>query len=145
MKEVRQADDPFVCFGEKPDKGFRLEISDTTGSRQGNAREEGVGEGRRRRTVGSRHRTAEEISRHEIGSSSSKGRPVKMSQHCSWFVEISLEIHASVSLQMHKGMQSITTLFFPPTPLIVFLVAMKKCAIPLSEPLDDSPAKIEMV
>ena len=24
---VRQADDPFVCFGVKPDKGFGLEIS----------------------------------------------------------------------------------------------------------------------
>ena len=36
-------------------------------------------------------------------------------------------------------------LSFSPTPLIVFLVAMKKCAIPLSEPQDDSPAKIEMV
>ena len=24
---VRQADDPFVCFGAKPDKGFGLEIS----------------------------------------------------------------------------------------------------------------------
>ena len=27
MKWVRQADDPFVCFGAKPDKGFGLEIS----------------------------------------------------------------------------------------------------------------------
>ena len=38
---------------------------------------------------GSRHRTAEETSRHEIESSSSEGRPVKMSQHSSWLVEIS--------------------------------------------------------
>ena len=38
MKCVRQADDPFVCFGTKPDKMFGLEISDATGSRQGNAR-----------------------------------------------------------------------------------------------------------
>ena len=49
--------------------------------------------------VGSRHRNAEETNRHEIGSSSSEGRQVKMSQHSSWFVEFSLEIHASVSLQ----------------------------------------------
>ena len=27
MWVVRQADDPFVCFGAKPDKGFGLEIS----------------------------------------------------------------------------------------------------------------------
>ena len=40
MKGVRQADDPFVCFGAKPDKRFGLEISDTTRSRQGNASEE---------------------------------------------------------------------------------------------------------
>ena len=35
--------------------------------------------------------------------------------------------------------------YFSPTPLIVFLVAMKKCAIPLSEPLDDHRPKSEMV
>ena len=71
----------------------------------------------------------------EIGSSSSEGRPVKMSQHSSRFVEFSLEIHASVSLQ---GMQCHNLTFlhlcwpnpygsfvlcsFSPTPLIVFLV-----------------------
>ena len=38
---------------------------------------------RRARQKGSRHRTAEETSRHEIESSSSEGRPVKMSQHSS--------------------------------------------------------------
>ena len=54
MKGVCQADDPFVCFGAKADKGLGLEISDATGSRQGNARgswkkeprEEAVGDGR---------------------------------------------------------------------------------------------------
>ena len=40
MKGVRQADDPFVCFGMEADKGFGLEISDATGSRQGNANAE---------------------------------------------------------------------------------------------------------
>ena len=78
MKGVRQADDPFVCFDAKPDKGFGLEFSDATGSRQGNASEEFV---------------------------------------CS--------------------------LFFPPTPLIVFLVARKKCVIPLSEPLDDHRPRLK--
>ena len=32
MCVVRQADDPFVCFGAKPNKGLGLEISDETGS-----------------------------------------------------------------------------------------------------------------
>ena len=34
---------------------------------------------------------------------------------------------------------------FPPTPLIVFLVAMKKCAMPLSEPVVDHRPRSEMV
>ena len=79
----------------------------------------------------------------------------------SSFVEISLEIHASVSLHMLKGMQCYITpllafeltqahivrlfLFFPPTLLIVFLVAMKICAMPLSEPLVDHRPRSEMV
>ena len=77
---------------------------------------------------------------------------------CS-FVEISQEIHGSVSLHMHKGMQCYITpllaleltqaycwfVLFPPTPLIVFLEAMKKCAIPLSQPLDDNRPRNEMV
>ena len=33
---------------------------------------------------------------------------------------------------------------FSPIPLIVFLVAMKKCAMPLSEPLDDHRPRSEM-
>ena len=33
---------------------------------------------------------------------------------------------------------------FSPTPSVVFLGAKKKFVIPLSEPLDDSPAKIEL-
>ena len=67
-----------------------------------------VGDGWQRMAVGSRHRTAEETNRHEIGSKISEGRAVKMSQHSSWLVEISLEIHAIVSLQMDKGMHSVT-------------------------------------
>ena len=42
MTGVRQADDPFFCFGAKPDKGFGLEISGATGSSQGNASERRV-------------------------------------------------------------------------------------------------------
>ena len=39
-----------------------------------------------------------------------------MSQHSSWVVEFSLEIHASVSLHMHKGIQ------FYITPLLALCV-----------------------
>ena len=43
-------------------------------------------------------------------SSSSEGRPVKMSIGIpSSFVEISRRMHVSFSLQIHKGMQSVTT------------------------------------
>ena len=35
------------------------------------------------------------------------------------------------------------SLFFPPTPLIVFLAAMKKCAMPQSEPLDDHRPRLK--
>ena len=93
----------------------------------------------------------------EIGSSRSEGRPVKTSQLSSWFVEFSLEIHASVSLQ---GMQcyisssctwvnpspycSFVLCSFSPIPLVCISCAVKKCAIPLSEPLDDHRPRSEM-
>ena len=38
----------------------------------------------------------------------------------------------------------VRSLFFPPTPLIVFLVAMKKCEMPLSEPLVDHRPRSKM-
>ena len=47
MWVVRQADDPFVYFGAKPNKGLGLDISDETGSGGGKA----VGEERRREVV----------------------------------------------------------------------------------------------
>ena len=60
---------------------------------------------------------------------------------------------------MYKGMQCYITpllhleltqvfssfVLFPLTPLIVFLVAMKKCAMPLSEPQVDHRPRSEMV
>ena len=80
----------------------------------------------------------------------------------SSFVEILLEIHASVSLHMHIGnamlhnfsycawinprlIVRLLVCSFSPAPLIVFLVAMKKCAMPLSEPLVDHRPRREMV
>ena len=103
-----------------------------------------------------------ETSRHERESRAVKEDRSRWIGIPSSFVEISLEIHASVSLHMHKGMQCYITpllslwvnpsilfvcsfVLFPPTPLIVFLVAMKKCAIPLSEQQVDHRPKSEMV
>ena len=108
MKGVHQADDPFVSFAAKPDKGFGLEI--LTWPVVGRERQSGSWEKEPRGRVGDGSAGWQlgstpdiwETSRHEIESSSSEGRPVKMSQHSSSFVEISLEIHASVCLQMHK-------------------------------------------
>ena len=42
-----------------------------------------------------------------------------------------------LALWVNPSILFVCSLFFPPTPLIVFLVAMKKCAMPLSEPLVD--------
>ena len=106
---VRQADDPFVCFGAKTDEEFGLEIS--TRPEVGKGTPVGVGkrnpeEGSWRRETESgswsRHRTPEETNRHERKPRVSEGRPVKMSQPSSWFVEFSQEIHASISLHMHR-------------------------------------------
>ena len=56
MWVVRQADDSFVCFGAKPNKGIGFEISDETGSGGGKAgpREarEAVGKGTQKGAVG---------------------------------------------------------------------------------------------
>ena len=81
---------------------------DATGSRK----ETPVGVGQRNsvKSVGDgRRRVADEVDTgqqrdqsEEIGSGRNEGRPFKMSQHSSWVVEFSLEIHASVSLHMHR-------------------------------------------
>ena len=90
-----------------------------------------------------------ETSWHEIGSRAVREDRSRWVDIPSSFVEISLEIHASVSLHMHTGNAEcyITPLLalelteaycsFSPTSLIVFLIAMKKCAITLLEPLVD--------
>ena len=97
---VHQADDPFVWFRAKADKALSLRsrrdrkwIMERERSW---TKEMGEGSWRRVTRVASRHRTAEVTSRHERESSSSEGRQVKTSQHSSWVVEFSLEIHASV-------------------------------------------------
>ena len=65
MWVVRQADDHFVCFGVKPNKGLGLKISNETGSERGKAGpREARGElakGTQRGAVGEeRHRKAVE-------------------------------------------------------------------------------------
>ena len=118
-------------------------------------RERRVGEGRRSRAVASRQRTAEETSRHEIGSRCHEGRPVKMSQHSKWLVEISRRTHINESLQLHResrvsqlallalwvDLSHIVRLFFFSPSFGCISCGHKKCVIPL----DDSPTKIEMV
>ena len=98
MWVVRQADEPFVCFGAKPTKGLGLEISDETGSGGGKelAKEPREGqlakEPRERQLVeretqrGSQEWTAEGtrwavLSRQKSPEVSSEGRTVKMSWH----------------------------------------------------------------
>ena len=111
MKGVRQADDPFVCFAAKPDKGFGLEISDGIRNRRGNSRESGVG----RRNPQEQLATGEAKGQLADDTRQQK-RPVGMRYgpeavregQSGWvgipgsFVEISLEIHNCVSLQMHQ-------------------------------------------
>ena len=59
MWVVRQADDPFVCFGAKPNKVLGLVISDETGSggERGPRETRGaVGKGTQRGSVGEERR-----------------------------------------------------------------------------------------
>ena len=104
---VCQADDPFVCFGMKPNKGLSPRsrhdwkwVRERETSWKTEPREVSW---QRVTRVASRHRTAELTSQHEREDQSRwVGIP-------SSFVEISQEIHASVSLDMHKGMQCYIT------------------------------------
>ena len=104
---VRQADNPFVSFSAKPNKG--LSPRSRRDRKWVRERELELDKGTQRKAVGQGWRElpvdteAEVTSRHERGSSSSEGRQVKMRQHSSWIVEFSLEIHANVSLHMHIG------------------------------------------
>ena len=119
--------------------------------------EEAVGEGWREWAVDTGQQSDQ--SAWEIGSSRSEGRPVKMSQHSSWVVEFSLEIHASVSLHMHRGMQCYITpllaLWVNPSSYCSFVLSSHSldCLSCSQEEMCDapfgttrwSPAKIEVV
>ena len=99
---------PLSVLVRNQTKGFGLEIS--TRPEVGREGQWEVGPRNSEKAVSDGPSTLDsrETSRHERESRVSEGRPVKMSQHSSWVVEFSLEIHASDSLNMHKGMQSVT-------------------------------------
>ena len=91
---VRQADDPFVCFGAKPDKGFwTRDLGWPEVGRERRAEswtkelEEAVGEGWREWPVDTG--AERPVGWDEVQNS--EGRRVKMSRHSSSFVEVSLE------------------------------------------------------
>ena len=161
---ARQADDSFVSFGAKPDKGFWTWNLAVTGS--GRGREKRVGWTKELKDRGSRHRTPERWDQsEEMGSRPVKEDRVKMSRHSSCFVEVSLVIHASVSLYMLSEMQCYITpclaLWVNPKHIVrfvrlffllssrsldcIFDVAVEKCALPLSEPLVDHRPRRGMV
>ena len=78
MWVVCQADDPFVCFGAKPNKGLRLEIFDEIGSgEEGGPREDrwSVGKGNQRGSVGkgTQRRSVGEERRREVVENGAEG------------------------------------------------------------------------
>ena len=75
MKEVHQADDLFVCFGAKPNKGPNF---DATGSGQGNASQQSW---KKELREGSWRRVTQKGSRQRSAEGSSEGKPVRMSWH----------------------------------------------------------------
>ena len=49
-----------------------------------------------------------------------------------------------LALELTQALLFVCSLFFfPPTPLIVLFVAIRKCAIPLSESLDDHRPRLK--
>ena len=84
------------------------------------------GSWRRVTRVASRHRTAEVTSWHEIGSRAVREDRSGWVDIPSSFVEVSLEIHASVSLHMHKRMQCYITplLHFELTRALLFVCSL---------------------
>ena len=96
---MRQADDLFVCFGAKQNKGLSSRSSTRPEGGKGTpVRELEKGTQRRQLAKGDSEGQSTTVSRRKHvreGQSGWVGIP-------SSFVEISLEIHASVSLLMHR-------------------------------------------
>ena len=178
---ARQADDSFVCFGAKPDKGFWTWDFGGTGSGNGTREESwldkgargAIGDGTRtdavdtgaERRIGSGHGSREanrhghrsrEANRQEIGSSDSEEDRVKMSRHSSFFVEFSLESTLALVCTCTRCYITLPSAL-ELTPSILFVcslsshsldctdVAVRKCALPLSEPLVDHRPRSGMV
>ena len=163
MKGVRRARDLFVCFGAKPNKGLSSKSrrdQKLARERQGRSWKKELREGSWRRVTqrGFDNRQQKwpldrvqeqwgKTSQYEsaflvalwkfregctsalvyrcIGNAVSRNHPF-----CTW---VDLSPYCSFVLCS-----------FSPTPSVVFLVAIKKCVIPLMEPLDDLPAKTEL-
>ena len=146
---VRQADDCFDCFGAKPDKGFWTRDLGWPEVRKGTlVREWNKGTEKRQLTTDRAVDTGQQRDQSEWVSPG----PVKENRSRwvgipSSVVEFSLESMLALVYICTQEMQCrlnwpkhIVRLFvcsFSPGPLIVFLVAVRKCAIPLSEPQVD--------
>ena len=157
---------PLSVLARNQTKGLGLEISPWP-EVEGDARRESDKGARRswRRDTdrGSRQRKPERWDQsEEMGSRPVKEDRVKMSRHSSCFVEVSLVIHASVSLYMLSEMQCYITpclaLWVNPNHIVrlffllssrsldcIFDVAVEKCALPLSGPLVDHRPRRGMV
>ena len=146
---------PLSVLAQNQTKAWTRDL-DTTGNKQGNASqrlgrrnpEEALGDGRRRGAAGSRHRTAEETSRHERvqhqwGKTSQDESALlvalwKFRDGCTSALVYRCTKECRVSqlnfLALELTQAHMVRLFFVPffsTPLIIILVAMKECAIPL--------------
>ena len=128
---VRQADDPFVSFGAKPNKDLSLRsrrdqkwVRERVRSETKELRGRQLAKGD---VSGQSTPDSRETSWHEIGSRAVRENRSRWVGIPSSFVEISLEIHASVSLHMHKGMQCYIT----PLLLLILFVCSFVIFLPL--------------
>ena len=92
MYVVRQADDFFVCFGAKPDKGFWTWDLGVTGTGKG-TRKEGLDKGARNGSCEGRRREAVDTGQQRDESAWERVQTTerRSSRHSSSFVEVSLE------------------------------------------------------
>ena len=164
---ARQADDSFVCFGAKPDKGFLDLKSRRIRKWQGDTKESWLGKGAERQLATGQQRgesaevwawnhgqgqltpdTGAVRPAEKIGSSEEDR--VKRCRHSSCFVEFSLVTYASVSLHMHVVLHTLLLLWVNSKHCSCLFVCSiflplprsyscsgKKCALPPSEPLVD--------
>ena len=126
MWVARQADDSFVCFGAKPDKGFLDLKSRRSGSGKGTRKESWLEKGAERQLVMGQQRgeSAEELAWNHGQMRSTPETVVKKigSSEEDWvemsafqlLVEFSLVTHASVSPHMHVELHTLLLLWVNP-------------------------------